>query len=494
MKVLLAYPKYPDTFWGFKKALKFISKKAAFPPLGLLTVASMLPEDWGKKLVDMNMEKLKQNDLDWADIVFVSGMLIQKESAKEIIRQCKESGKTVVAGGPAFNAESDSYPDVDHLVLDEAEITLPLFLKDLAAGKPQRVYTSKERPDIRETPTPMWSLIDMKKYAAMAVQYSRGCPFNCEFCDIILLNGRKPRTKAPDQMVAELQALYDAGWKAGVFIVDDNFIGNKKRVKEMLPHIIEWQKKNNYPFTLFTEASVDLGADFELMNLMSKANFNKVFLGIETPNPESLEECGKNQNTVFNVAECVKNIQQYGMQVMGGFIVGFDSDTENIFESQVKFIQNMGIVTAMVGLLEAPPQTRLWNRLKAEGRLLVEGSGNNTDGSLNFIPKMGSKPLIEGYKWLVQNIYSPRYYYDRIDTFVHNFNPTAKAKLSLSDFKALLKSTWRIGIFSKSSILYWKIIFKTTFVKFRALPNVIELAILGVHYQYITKKITKTKT
>jgi len=294
-------------------------------------------------------------------------------------------------------------------------------------------------------------------------------------------------------MVAELQALYDAGWKAGVFIVDDNFIGNKKRVKEMLPHIIEWQKKNNYPFTLFTEASVDLGADFELMNLMSKANFNKVFLGIETPNPESLEECGKNQNTRFNVAECVQNIQQHGMQVMGGFIVGFDSDPENIFESQVKFIQNMGIATAMVGLLEAAPQTRLWNRLKAEGRLLVEGTGNNTDGSLNFMPKMGRHNLIEGYKWIVKNIYSPRYYYARINTFVHNFNPTAKAKLSLSDFKALLKSVWRIGIFSKSSILYWKIIIKTIFVKFRALPSVIELAILGVHFQYITKKITKTK-
>lgn len=421
-------------------------------------------------------------------------MIIQKESAKEIIQLCKERGKTVVAGGPAFNAESDSYPEVDHLVLDEAEITLPLFLEDLATGKLQKIYTSDERPDIRKTPIPMWSLIDMKKYAAMSIQYSRGCPYNCEFCDIILLNGRKPRTKTPDQMIAELQALYDAGWKAGVFIVDDNFIGNKKKVKEMLPHIIEWQKKNNYPFTLFTEASVDLGADFELMKLMSEANFNKVFLGIETPNPESLEECGKSQNTRFDVAECVQNIQQYGMQVMGGFIVGFDSDTENIFESQVKFIQNMGIATAMVGLLEAAPQTRLWKRLKAEGRLLAEGTGNNTDGSLNFIPKMGSKSLIEGYKWIVKNIYSPRYYYDRINTFVHNYNPTAKAIFSMSDFKALFKSIWRIGIFSKSSFLYWKIIIKTAFVKFRALPSVIELAILGVHFQYITKKITKSKT
>lgn len=494
MKILLVYPKYPDTFWGFKKALKFISKKTPLPPLGLLTVASMLPQEWKKKLVDLNVDKLNQDDIDWADIVFVSGMLIQKESAKEIIRHSKESGKIVVAGGPAFNAETDSFPEVDHFVLDEAEITLPLFLNDLATGKLQKIYTSDERPDITNTPIPMWSLINMKKYAAMSIQYSRGCPFDCEFCDIILLNGRIPRTKTPDQMTAELQALYDAGWRGGVFIVDDNFIGNKKKVKEMLPHIVEWQRKNNYPFTLFTEASVDLGADFELMGLMSNANFNKVFLGIETPNPESLVECGKNQNTRFDIAECVQNIQQHGMQVMGGFIVGFDSDKEDIFESQVKFIQNMGIVTAMVGILEAVPNTKLWKRLKAEGRLLTEGTGNNTDTHLNFIPKMGKNNLIEGYKWIVRKIYSPHYYYDRINTFVKNFNPTAKAKFSLADFKALVRSIWRIGIFSRSSILYWKLIIKTFFVKFKALPSVIELAILGVHFQYITKKITQTKT
>jgi radical SAM superfamily enzyme YgiQ (UPF0313 family) len=448
----------------------------------------------GKKLVDLNVDKLEQDDIDWADIVFVSGMLIQKESAKEIIRHSKESGKIVVAGGPAFNAETDSFPEVDHFVLDEAEITLPLFLNDLATGKLQKIYTSDERPDITNTPIPMWSLINMKKYAAMSIQYSRGCPFDCEFCDIILLNGRIPRTKTPDQMTAELQALYDAGWRGGVFIVDDNFIGNKKKVKEMLPHIVEWQRKNNYPFTLFTEASVDLGADFELMGLMSNANFNKVFLGIETPNPESLVECGKNQNTRFDIAECVQNIQQHGMQVMGGFIVGFDNDTEDIFESQVKFIQNMGIFTAMVGILEAVPNTKLWKRLKAEGRLLTEGTGNNTDTHLNFIPKMGKNNLIEGYKWIVKKIYSPHYYYDRINTFVKNFNPTAKAKFSLADFEALVRSIWRIGIFSRSSILYWKLIIKTFFVKFKALPSVIELAILGVHFQYITKKITQTRT
>ncbi|MCF8106163.1 MAG: B12-binding domain-containing radical SAM protein [Desulfohalobiaceae bacterium] len=493
MNILLIYPKYPETFWSFKKALKFVSKKAAFPPLGLLTVAAILPGDWGKRLVDLNITTLKQKDLEWADLVFVSGMLIQKESAREIIRLCREGGKTVVAGGPAFSAEPGSFPGVDHFVLNEAEITLPLFLKDLAEGRPQKMYTSDLRPDIRQTPVPLWSLIDLKKYATMPVQFSRGCPFDCEFCDIVILNGRKPRTKTPKQMITELQSLYDLGWKAGVFIVDDNFIGNKKKVKELLRQVIAWQKEHRYPFTLLTEASVDLAEDPELMDLMSAANFRKVFLGLETPCLESLLECGKKQNTKQDLAECVRIIHQHGMQVMGGFIVGFDSDTEKIFETQIDFIQRIGVATAMVGLLGAAPQTRLWHRLKAEGRLLQETSGDNTDGSLNFIPNMGRETLLQGYRKVVQTIYSPREYYARINTFVRNYNPKAKARLSASDIKAMIRSLWRIGIFSRSSLLYWKTIIKTFFIKIRALPDVIELAIYGHHFQYIAKKLSKKK-
>jgi radical SAM superfamily enzyme YgiQ (UPF0313 family) len=410
MKALLIYPKYPDTFWGFKHILKFISKKAAFPPLGLLTVASMLPEEWDKKLVDVNIKELREEDIAWADMIFISAMLVQEESAKEIIKRCKAQGKIIVAGGPAFTTQHEKFPEVDYFVLNEAEITLPLFLRDLKNNKLKKIYTSIKRPDITKTPLPSWNLINSKDYATMAVQYSRGCPFNCEFCDIIIMNGRIPRTKSPEQMVSELQSLYDVGWRGGVFIVDDNFIGNKTNVKQMLLPLIKWQEEHKYPFQFLTEASLNLAEDEELMQLMSKANFNKVFLGIETPSMDSLKECGKYQNTKRDLGDSVRIIHKNGIQVMGGFIVGFDNDTEKVFDSQIHFIQKVGIVTAMVGVLNALPQTRLWHRLKKEGRLLKDTSGENTDGSINFTPKMGKENLFRGYNKIISTIYSPKHY------------------------------------------------------------------------------------
>ena len=489
MKALLIYPKYPDTtFWGFKYALPFIRRKAAFPPLGLLTVAAMLPEGWTLKLVDLNVMQLTDAHIEWSDIVLISAMLVQKESAQQIINLAKSKGKTVVAGGPAFMASHEKFSGVDHFVLNEAEITLPFFLHDLQAGEAKRVYKSDKRPDIKTTPIPLWRLIKLKDYATMAIQYSRGCPYNCEFCDIIIMNGRIQRTKTPEQIVKELQALYDAGWRESVFIVDDNFIGNNKKVKKMLPEIIKWQKKHGYKFRLFTEASMNLASDEELLGLMSQANFNKVFLGIETPNVESLKECGKVQNINIDMAEAVRKINNYGIQVMGGFIVGFDSDTENIFNSLVEFIQSAGIVTAMVGMLEALPETRLWKRLKAEGRLLQDTTGENTDGTLNFIPKMDMNKLINGYKMVVAKIYSRKTFYQRIETFIKDFTPRAKTRLTRAEFDAFIRSFWRIGLFSRSSPYYIMLIIKTMITKAKALPTAIELAIYGEHFQKIAKK------
>jgi radical SAM superfamily enzyme YgiQ (UPF0313 family) len=451
----------------------------------------MLPEKWEKKLVDLNVEKLKDKDILWADMVFISAMLVQKESAQEVITRCNSLGRKVVAGGPAFGAQPDSFPGVDHFVLDEAEATLPQFLRDFEAGQLQGTYTSEHRPDITQTPLPMWSLIDMRNYATMPVQYSRGCPFDCEFCDIVILNGRKPRTKGPQQMVQEMQALYDQGWKGSVFIVDDNFIGNKKNVKSMLPELISWQKRQNYPFTLLTEASVNLAEDQELMDLMSAANFNKVFLGLETPCMESLQECGKTQNTGMDLVEAVRTIHQHGMQVMAGFIVGFDNDTESIFETQIKFIQQIGVVTAMVGLLGAIPHTRLWHRLRAEGRLLNETSGDNTDGSLNFIPNMGREKLLTGYQQVISTIYNPKEYYKRIHTFIQTYQPKAKGKFSRDELRALIKSMLRIGIFSRNCLRYWRLIFSTARTKISALPEAIELAIYGYHFERVAKSCQK---
>jgi len=490
MNALLLYPKYPDTtFWGFKYALPFINRRAAIPPLGLFTVAAMLPKDWKLELVDINVRKLTEADIRWADIVFISAMLVQKERAQEIINIAKEFGKKVVTGGPAFTTSHEKFKNVDHFVLNEAEVTLPLFLKDLESGTAKRIYKSNKRPDIKKTPIPLWSLVNLKDYATMSIQYSRGCPYDCEFCDIIIMNGRIQRTKTPEQITNELQALYDAGWRESVFIVDDNFIGNKKKVKKMLPEIIKWQKKHGYKFRLFTEASMDLASDEELLSLMSQANFNKVFLGIETPNVESLKECGKVQNIEIDMAEAVKKINGYGIRVMGGFIVGFDSDTENIFNSLIEFIQSAGIVTAMVGMLEALPETRLWKRLKAEGRLLQDTTGENTDGTLNFMPKMDMNKLINGYKMVVAKIYSQRTFYQRIETFIKDFTPRTKSRLTRTEFNAFIRSFWRIGLFSWSSPYYIKLIAKTTLTKIKALPTVIELAIYGEHFRKIAKKI-----
>lgn len=491
MNILLVYPKYPDTLWSFKYVLKFISKKAGCAPLGLLTVAAMLPSKWKKKLVDVNVTKLTDEHIAWADMVFISAMVVQKKNTQEIIKRCKAQSKTIVAGGPAFTTQHEKFKGVDHFVLNEAEVTLPLFLEDLEEGKPKKIYTSKERPDITKTPVPLWSLIDFKDYARMAVQYSRGCPFNCEFCEIIVMNGRVPRTKTPEQMINELQSLYDAGWRGSLFIVDDNFIGNKVNVKKMLPLLIKWQKEHKYPFKIVTEASVNLAEDEELMNMMSAANFCGVFLGIETPDIGSLKECGKMQNVTVDTVEAVKIIHQNGMQVDGGFIVGFDNDTESIFETQIKFIQKTGVVAAMVSLLNVAPQTRLWHRLKAEDRLITEPTGENTDGTLNFTPKMGKEKLIDGYKKILSTIYSPKNYYKRINTFIRDYKPTVKGKISKEDVKAFLKSLWLVGVLSKARLRYWTLLIKTSLTKRKVLPAAVELAIYLQHFEKVVRKITR---
>ncbi|RJX17412.1 MAG: DUF4070 domain-containing protein [Desulfobulbus sp.] len=493
MNILLVYPEYPDTFWSFKHALRFVSKKAAFPPLGLLTVAALLPGNWQKKLVDLNVEGLPDSLLAWADYVFLGAMLVQANSAREVIERCRKRGRKIVAGGPLFTARHEHYPEIDHFVLNEAEITLPRFLEDLTAGRAKPIYTSTEKPDLRTTPIPLWSLIDMDQYATMPVQYSRGCPFNCEFCDIVIMNGRLPRAKSAEQMVREFQALYDAGWRKSVFIVDDNFIGNTRRVKQLLPILARWQKEHRYPFTLLTEASINLAWDQELMALMSRANFFKVFIGIESPNQESLRECDKQQNTGRNLAEAVDTIHRHGMQVMGGFIVGFDHDPENIFEMQRKFIQQVGIVTAMVGLLTALPQTRLWHRLQAEGRLLYEASGENTDGFLNFRPVMDKERLLDGYRKLMDSLYSQKAYYQRINTFLKNYRPTARTRISREDLLALSRSIWQLGVKSRVRFRYWLLLARTLLLKHRAIPMAVELAIYGLHFEEVRQRLIRTR-
>lgn len=494
--MLLVYPQYPDTFWSLRHALKVFSKKAVFPPLGLLTVSSMLPQEWEKKLVDMNATPLTDKDIRWADYVFVSAMVVQRESVREVIRRCKKLNARIVAGGPLFTGEYEKFEEVDHLVLNEAEITLPPFLEDLRKGYAKHIYTSEERPDIRKTPLPMWSLLDMKKYTTMSLQYSRGCPFDCDFCDIIVLNGHKVRTKSKDQFLAELEALYNRGWRGGVFIVDDNFVGNKKKLKaETLPAIIEWSKDKRYPFTFFTQASINLSDDDKLMELMAEAGFNRVFIGIETTNEDSLAECNKLQNRNRDLAASVKRIQDHGFEVQGGFILGFDSDPISIFRSQIDFIQKTGIVTAMVGLLNAPRGTRLYERLKKENRLLKDSAGDNTDFSINFIPKMNYETLISGYKYVLDTIYSPRHYYERVVTFLKEYRPRKTDGISQLQFyhiTGFIKSLWFLGIMDKGRWYFWRLLISTLLKYPRHFPLSLSLSVSGFHFRKVAEGYNKT--
>ncbi|MGM0441001.1 MAG: B12-binding domain-containing radical SAM protein [Elusimicrobiota bacterium] len=491
-KILLVYPRYPSSFWSLRYALEFISKKASHPPLGLLTISNLLPHDWNKKLIDLNVKSLSDKYLDWADMVFLSGMTIQKESAKEVIKRCQKKSVRLVAGGPMFTTGYKEFSGIDHYILNEAEITLPRFLNDLSKGSPRKFYSTDKWCDMRSSPVPDWDLINKKDYATMNIQFSRGCPYNCEFCDITQLFGHKIRRKSVGQIINELETIYKTGWTENIFFVDDNFIAHRRFLKEkLLPAIIKWSKERNYPFTFNTQASIDMADDKKLMNLMTEAGFDTVFIGIESPNEESLAECTKSQNQGRDMLNSVKTIQKHGLIVQGGFIVGFDSDPQSIFEAQIKFIQESGIATAMVGLLNALRGTQLYRRLKEEGRLIVDkNSGDNTNFSMNFIPRMDTEKLKRGYKKIVSTIYSPRNYYLRVKNFLKIYNPKTrvKNKFKWHHIMAFIKSIFKLGILEKERIYYWNLLIWTLIKKPRTFPTAVTLSIYGFHFRKVFEK------
>lgn len=486
MKALLIYPEFPDTFWSFKHALKFIHKRAAFPPLGLLTLGAMLPKEWSTRLIDVNVKAVTERDLAWADAAFISGMSVQRDSAHQIIAQCKEKGLKVVAGGPLFTSEYEEFDQVDHFVLNEAELTLPLFLADLERGSAKPVYKTSEFSNILETPTPLWELADMKRYASMNIQFSRGCPFDCDFCNVTTLFGHRPRIKSSEQIITELDALYGLGWRGQIFFVDDNFIGNKRYLKtQLLPALVEW-RKNKKGINFNTEASVNLADDRQLMEMMVQAGFDTVFIGIETPDEDSLAECNKKQNKNRDLIESVKHIQRAGLQVQGGFIVGFDSDTQSIFQRQIDFIQKSGIVTAMVGLLQAPVGTRLYERLKQEGRLLGHTSGDNVDGTTNIITRMDLDTLRDGYRNIMEHIYSRKNYYRRVKTFLREYKaPKIRISFDYQNILAFFRSNIRLGILGRERLQYWGLLWWTLFRRPGLLPLAVTFAIYGYHFRKV---------
>ena len=487
----MVYPLFPETFWSFKHALKFVSRKSTTPPLGLLTIAAMLPRDWEIKVVDMSVANLEDQDIEWAEQVFISAMIVQKASALDVIRRAKLKNRKVVVGGPLFSAYYKDFADenIDHFILNDGEATLPRYLEDLEQGHPQMIYTEPIMPSMKNTPAPRWDLVNLKKYADVSIQYSRGCPFQCDFCDIGVLFGRKIRTKNTEQILAELDALYSLKWHGNVFFVDDNFIGNKPKLKkDLLPAVYAWQKSHGFPFTFSTEASIDLADDAELRSLMIVSGFTSVFIGIETVNEDSLEECHKYHNKNRDILECVRIIHESGMMVKGGFIVGFDSDTKSVFNTMINFIQESGIVTAMVGLLNAPRGTRLYDRLLSENRILGNSSGDNTDSSTNFIPKMDIADLVNGYRKIVQEIYTPKEYYCRVKRFLQDFKPLKLRTLPLlgwKDVKAFIQSIFVLGIVEKERKHYWKLLFWTLRKRPTLFTEAVTLTIYGFHFRKV---------
>ena len=490
MKILLVSPQTPDTFWSFRHVLRFVVKKAAFPPLGLLTVAAMLPADWELRVVDLNVRRLDDADLRWADWVFLSAMIVHEASVRDIARRCAAQGKRILAGGPLFTTGYETFPEIPHFVLGEAEAIIADVVADVERDTVQPVYRAPAFPALAQTPVPRWDLIRLKHYVTMAVQFSRGCPFDCEFCDIVVMNGRVPRTKSPGQFVAELEALRRRGWKDMVFVVDDNFIGNKARTRALLHAIIDWRTRTRPTMGFFTEASINLADDADLISLMVEAGFRKVFVGIETPSAASLEECRKLQNRGRDLVAAVQVLQRSGLEVMGGFIVGFDNDPGDIFKQQFDFIQRSGVVTAMVGLLTALPQTRLYLRLKSEGRLLARSSGNNTAATLNFDPRLNRDFLESGYRDLMRRLYEPGNYYRRIRNFLQTHHTTGgRLRLSWTDLAAFVQSFWLLGVWHRGRLSYWWFSLSTLLSRPRQFRMAIEFAIIGHHFRCVAARL-----
>ena len=460
MRVLLLYPRFPQSFWSFEKTLALVDCKALLPPLGLITVAAILPQEWEYQLVDRNIEQVTEEHWDWAELVVLSGMIVQKEDLLQSIKEAKVRGKAVAVGGPYATSLSDEVEEVgaDYLILDEGEITIPFFLEALSRGEAKGKFRSPEKADVSKTPIPRYDLLELDAYDNMSVQFSRGCPFQCEFCDIIVLYGRKSRTKSPQQLIAELEYLYNLGWRKGVFMVDDNFIGNKRNVKLLLQELKIWMQEKNYPFSFDTEASVDLAKDPELIELMVDSGFKKVFLGIETPDESSLALTQKFQNTRDPLSESVDKITQAGLQVMAGFIIGFDGEKPGAGDRIVRFVQQTGIPMAMFSMLQALPNTALWHRLEKEGRLISQDGNVNQTTLINFVPTRPIEEIAREYVDSFWRLYDPETYLDRVFHYFMKLGIPKyhhKRKIDSKSISALLTICWRQGVVRSTRWKFW---------------------------------------
>ena len=466
MRVLLIYPVFPQTFWSYDKILELVDRQVLLPPLGMLTVAAILPQEWEFKLVDRNIREVSEAEWEWAELVIFSAMIVQKSDLLEQIQEAKRRDKLVAVGGPYATSLPDEpkAAGADFLILDEGEITLPLFVEAIAQGETSGTFRAAEKPDVTITPIPRYDLLEFDAYDSMSVQFSRGCPFQCEFCDIIVLYGRKPRTKDPAQLLKELDYLYELGWRRSIFMVDDNFIGNKRNVKLLLKELKAWQEAHQYPFDFNTEASVDLASDPELMQLMVQCNFNAVFLGIETPDESSLQLTKKFQNTRSSLADTVDQIIRAGLRPMAGFIIGFDGEEKGAGTRIIDFVEEAAIPTAMFGMLQALPLTALWSRLEKENRLRDSTRLDiNQTTLMNFVPTRPIEDIANEYIEAFWTLYEPKTYLDRVyRCFLKLGAPQHESSFTMPnwvDIRALAIVIWRQGIKRNTRWKFWHHLF-----------------------------------
>jgi len=491
VRVLLVYPKFPTTYWGFQHSLALIGRRATLPPLGLISVAALLPRGWEMRLVDMNVAPLGQDDLRWADVVLTGGMLVQEPSIHEILARARELGRRTVLGGPACTTSPQRFDDADCLFLGEAEGRVDALLAAIEArpGSPRVVRASGARPALHEAPVPRFDLLQMRQYRSMCIQTSRGCPFTCEFCDITEIFGRVPRVKQPAQVVAELEALHELGHRGEVFVVDDNFIGNKKAVRPVLSELARWQARAGYPFTFYTEASLNLAADESLVEAMREAGFTSVFIGIETPDADALRKTGKRQNVGIDVRDAVDRLTAAGLEVMAGFIVGFDGDGPASFEAQRNLLRDAPLPLAMAGLLTALPGTALWRRLEREGRLRAHSDGD-AFARPNFEPTMDERELVAGYAALLSDLYAPGAYFRRSAALVDRIGaPAHSGPLLRDDVEVALRSIYRLGVLGPRRALFWRLLARAAPRGVHAVRTAIACAVRGEHMIRYTQEV-----
>jgi len=461
IKVLMVWPCFPASFWSLGEVTQMVPERSLVPPLGLITVAALCPAQWEIRLVDLGFQDLRDEDILWADLVMVSAMAVQRKGVRLTLERASKLNRRTMIGGPYASSAPDALlPLADHVVVGEPDEVFPQIALDLERGSVRRLYSIAEKPDVRRTPVPRFDLLELNKYTFMSVQFSRGCPFTCEFCDIITIYGRRPRTKSPAQLTGELDAILQLGWRKEVFVVDDNFIGNHKAALELAQELERWQRRNGYPFAFFTEASIDLASRPALLDAMVKANFCRVFIGIESPSRESLKEIKKFQNLRRDPLDSIRLIQQHGLWVMGGFIVGFDSDPPDIFDQQIDFVERAAIPWAMTGVLQAPPTTALYERMKREGRLLQDNPEPSNFDPPNFRTVLPLPELLDGAKRMLLTLYDPRRFFERaldsLERWQLQPGQRAPALSLLYLLRVLLKSVWKQGVLSGYRRAYWR--------------------------------------